>query len=169
MSYADKVSETPLRFISKSSDIKKIVDKINSKINPFSIWISRYLAKDSVFNKLTKSSRISLTAEPLIEMKIIKIDLLPNCDWIFINSAFSLNSIMHLKSDLKSKKIAAFGQSTGKYLQKNGLKVSFTGEGSPNDVAQDFSSLLNSLCSSSSFFVKYLSTLCNCFFHIFKL
>ena len=144
VSYADKVSETPFRFISKSSDIKKIVDKINSKTNTFSIWISRYLAKDSVFNKLTKSSRISLTAEPLIEMKIVKIDLLPNCDWIFINSAFSLNSIMHLKSGLKSKKIAAFGQSTGKYLQKNGLKVDFIGEGSPNDVAQDFSSLVNS-------------------------
>ncbi len=144
VSYSDKVSETPVRFISKSSNIETIVNKINSKINPFSIWISRSLAKDSIFNKLTKSSSISLTAESLIEMKIIKIDSIPPCDWIFINSAFALNSIMHLKSDLKSKKIAAFGDSTAKYIQKNGLKVDFIGKGAPTNVAQGFSSMVNS-------------------------
>ena len=32
---------------------------------------------------------------------------------------------MHLKSGLKSKKIAAFGQSTAKYTTKNGFKVDF--------------------------------------------
>ena len=144
VSYSDKVNETPIRFISKSSDTKAIVNKINSKIYPFSIWISRILAKDSVFNKLTKSSPISLTAESLIEMKILKIDSLPSCDWIFINSAFAVNSIMYLKNSLKSKKIAAFGQSTAKYLQKSGLKVEFIGEGVPSDVAQSFSSILKS-------------------------
>jgi uroporphyrinogen-III synthase len=77
-------------------------------------------------------------------MKIIKIDSIPPCDWVFINSAFALNSIMHLKSGLKSKKIAAFGQSTAKYLQKNGFKVDFIGEGSPSNVAQVFSSIVNS-------------------------
>ncbi len=144
VSYSDNVSKTPLRFISKSSDIKTIVNKINSKLYPFSVWISRSLAKDSIFNKLTKSSSVSLTAESLIEMKIIKIDFLPSCDWIFINSAFALNSIMHLNSSLRSKKIAAFGQSTAKYIQKNGLKVDFIGEGPPNNVAQGFSSMVNS-------------------------
>lgn len=144
VSYSDKVSETPVRFISKSSDFQTIVDKINSKINPFSIWISRSLAKDSIFNKLTKSSSVSLTAESLIDMKILKIDSIPKCDWIFINSAFAFNSIMHLKSGLKSKKIAAFGPSTAKYLQKNGFKVDFIGEGSPTNVAQVFSSIVNS-------------------------
>ena len=144
VSYSDKVSQTPVRFISKSSNIKTIVNKINCKLYPLSIWISRSLAKDSIFNKLTKSLSVSLTAESLIELKIIKIDLLPNCDWIFINSAFALNSIMHLKSSLKSKKIAAFGKSTAKYIQKNSLKVDFVGQGAPNNVAQDFSSIVNS-------------------------
>jgi uroporphyrinogen-III synthase len=77
-------------------------------------------------------------------MKIIKIDSIPPCDWIFINSAFALNSIIHLKSDLKSKRIAAFGESTAKYIQKNGLKVDFIGKGSPINVAQGFSSMLKS-------------------------
>ena len=94
VSYSDKISETPVRFISKSSNIKTIVNKINCKLYPLSIWISRSLAKDSIFNKLTKSLSVSLTAESLIEMEIIKIDLLPSCDWIFINSAFALNSII---------------------------------------------------------------------------
>jgi len=144
VSFSDKVSKTPLRFISKSSNIKTIVSKINSKIYPFSIWISRSLAKDSIITRLTKSSPISLTAKSLIEMKILKIHLLPSSDWVFINSAFALNSIMHLKSGLKSKKIAAFGQSTAKYIQKNSLKVDFIGEGSPKNVAKDFSSMVNS-------------------------
>ena len=51
---------------------------------------------------------------------------------------------MYLKNTLKSKKIAAFGQSTAKYLQKSGLKVEFIGEGVPSDVAQSFSSILKS-------------------------
>jgi uroporphyrinogen-III synthase len=77
-------------------------------------------------------------------MKIVKIQTIPMCDWIFINSAFALDSIVHLKSDFESRKIAAFGQATAKYLQKNGIKVDFTGEGSPNEIAQRFSSILNS-------------------------
>jgi uroporphyrinogen-III synthase len=93
---------------------------------------------------LTKSSSVSLTSEPLIEMKIIKIDSIPVCDWIFINSAFALNSIIHLKSGFKSKKIAAFGQSTAKYIQKNALKVDFIGKGSPTNVAQGFYSMVSS-------------------------
>ena len=144
ISYADKVSETPLRFITKSSNFKTIVDKINSEISPFSIWISRTLAKDSIFKKLIKSQDNLLTADSLIDMKIVKIQTIPMCDWIFINSAFALDSIAHLKSDFKSRKIAAFGQATAKYLQKNGIKVDFTGEGSPNEIAQRFSSILNS-------------------------
>jgi len=80
----------------------------------------------------------------LIEMKIIKIDSIPPCNWIFINSAFALNSIMHLKSGLKSKKIAAFGESTAKYIQKKGLIVDFIGKGAPTNVAQGFSSMVNS-------------------------
>ena len=35
VSYSDKVNETPIRFMSKSSDTKAIVNKINSKIYPF--------------------------------------------------------------------------------------------------------------------------------------
>ena len=51
---------------------------------------------------------------------------------------------MHLESGLKSKKIAAFGEATGKHIQKNGLKVDFIGKESPTNVAQEFSTVVNS-------------------------
>ena len=80
-------------FINKKKFYFKKGEKIQVEIsNKFTI---------SNFNKLAKSSSVFLTAESLIELKIIKIDTIPPCDWIFINSAFALNSIMYLKSSFK--------------------------------------------------------------------
>ena len=114
-----------------------------AKLNPFSIWISRSLAGDSIFSKLTKSLPVSLTAESLIDLKILKIDTIPKCDWIFINSAFALNSIMHL-SGLKNQKKLLYLDNLQSTYKKMVLKVDFIGEGSPTNVAQVFSSIVSS-------------------------
>ena len=68
---------------------------------------------------------------------------MPQCEWVFFNSAFCYDSIKNLKTELSKKKIAAFGNATSKYLKKQGLKIDFEGEGSPENVAKSFKSVIN--------------------------
>jgi hydroxymethylbilane synthase len=144
ISFAENANQIPTRFISKSNNFESIVKKVQSKDIPSSIWISRDLKKDSIFRKLIKKNNHKITDESLIKLDSKNINSLPDCDWIFLNSAFALDSILHLKTDFNMKKIAAFGPATAKHIQKNGLNVDFIGLGTPQQVAEKFDSIISS-------------------------
>lgn len=144
ISFAENASQIPTRFISKSNNFESIVKKVQSKDIPSSIWISRDLKKDSIFRKVIKKNNHKITDESLIKLDSKNINSLPDCDWIFLNSAFALDSILHLKTDFNMKKIAAFGPATAKHIQKNGLNVDFIGLGTPQQVAEKFDSIISS-------------------------
>jgi hydroxymethylbilane synthase len=144
ISFAENASQIPTRFISKSNNFESIVKKVQSKDIPSSIWISRDLKKDSIFRKVIKKNNHKITDESLIKLDSKNINSLPDCNWIFLNSAFALDSILHLKNDFNMKKIAAFGPATAKHIQKNGLNVDFIGLGTPQQVAEKFYSIISS-------------------------
>jgi len=144
ISFAENANQIPTRFISKSNNFESIVKKVQSKDIPSSIWISRDLKKDSIFRKVIKKNNHKITDESLIKLDSKNINSLPDCDWIFLNSAFALDSILHLKTDFNMKKIAAFGPATAKHIQKNGLNVDFIGLGTPQQVAEKFDSIISS-------------------------
>ena len=141
VTYAKEVVQTPLRMVSKENDVRAIV-KLVKRTNPSNkVWISRDLEEDSIFKKLVGASGHEITGKSCISKEILKLNVLPNCDWLFFNSAFSFDSIQHLKNDFKTKKVAAFGNATAHYIKKSGVKVDFVGDGSPQKVAQDFKAL----------------------------
>jgi hydroxymethylbilane synthase len=142
VSYSENVNQTPIRFLSYSKDINTIVDRLKKKSQNKKVWISRKLNENSLFSKLLRNKGHSITGQSLIEKEIIKINQLPKCDWIFFNSIFSFDSIMHLKSQFLNMKIAAYGKSTAAYLEKNGLNVNFTGKGSPLETAEGYKKML---------------------------
>ena len=144
ISFAENASQIPTRFISKSNNFESIVKKVQSKDIPSSIWISRDLKKDSIFRKVIKKNNHKITDESLIKLDSKNINSLPDCNWIFLNSAFALDSILHLKNDFNMKKIAAFGPATAKHIQKHGLNVDFIGLGTPQQVAEKFDSIISS-------------------------
>ena len=144
ISFAENANQIPTRFISKSNNFKLIVKKIQSKNIPSSIWISRDLKKNSIFRKVIKKNNHKITDESLIKLDSKNINSLPDCNWIFLNSAFALDSILHLKNDFNMKKIAAFGPATAKHIQKHGLNVDFIGLGTPQQVAEKFDSIISS-------------------------
>ncbi len=149
VTFANKVDEKPFRFVTKSEDVGAIVSKVKSNLISKKIWISRSLHEDSIFKKLLSNFGNEVVGKSLIDKKIITQTSLPNCDWIFINSAFAFDSIINLIPEFNSKKIAAFGKATAKYIQKNGIKVDFVGEGSPEIVANSFA---NSILSDEVVF-----------------
>lgn len=142
VTFANKVDEKPFRFVTKSEDVGAIVSKVKSNLISKKIWISRSLNEDSIFKKLVSNFGNEVVGKSLIDKKIITQTSLPNCNWIFINSAFAFDSILNLRSEFNSKKIAAFGKATAKYIQKNGIKVDFVGKGSPENVANSFANLI---------------------------
>jgi hydroxymethylbilane synthase len=142
VTYAQNASQIPFRFVTKSLDPISIVERMRRKVESKNIWISRELIKNSSFYKLLTNLNCKIEGISLIDKKIIKINQLPKCEWVFINSAYALDSIIHLKEQLKFKKIAAFGNATANYIQKNDLNISFTGEGSPQNVADNFASCI---------------------------
>ena len=149
VTFANNVDEKPFRFVTKSKDVGAIVSKVKSNLISQKIWISRSLKEDSIFKKLVSNFGNEIVGKSLIEKKIITQTSLPNCDWIFINSAFAFDSILNLRAEFNSKKIAAFGKATAKYIQKNGIKVDFIGKGSPENVANSFA---NSILSDDVVF-----------------
>ena len=144
ISFAENANQIPTRFISKSNNFELIVKKVQSKDIPSSIWISRALKEDSIFRKVIKKNNHKITDESLIKLDSKNINSLPDCDWIFLNSAFALDSILHLKNDFKKKKIAAFGPATAKHIQKHDINVDFIGLGTPQQVAEKFNSIISS-------------------------
>ena len=149
VTFANKVDEKPFRFVTKSEDVGAIVSKVKSNLISKKIWISRSLHEDSIFKKLLSNFGNEVVGKSLIDKKVITQTSLPNCNWIFINSAFAFDSILNLRAEFNSKKIAAFGKATAKYIQKNGIKVDFVGEGSPENVANSFA---NSILSEDVVF-----------------
>lgn len=138
VTYAKEVEHTPLRMVSKQNDVHPIVEFVKRTNPSKKVWISRDLEGDSIFKKLVLAARHEITAKSCISKEILKLNVLPSCDWLFFNSAFSFDSIQHLKNDFKTKKVAAFGIATANYIKKNGIKVDFIGKGTPEKVAQDF-------------------------------
>jgi uroporphyrinogen-III synthase len=116
---------------------------MKKKIITKNIWISRNLSEKSLFHKLLISTKSKVEGQSLINQNIIKINHLPKSSWIFINSAFALNSIMHLKNQIIDQKIAAFGNSTADYVRKHGLNIDFVGEGNPENIADKFKTFLS--------------------------
>ena len=142
VSYSEKIDKTPIRFLTYSNDISAIVDKVKNKTKNKKIWISRRLNDKSIFRKLLNYNGHYITGQSLIEKEIIKINQLPECDWVFFNSIFSFDSVKELKNYFLDKKIAAYGKSTASYLTKNGLNVDFIGKGSPNETSKRFKKVL---------------------------
>jgi hydroxymethylbilane synthase len=142
VTFANNVDEKPYRFVTKSEDVGAIVSKVKSNFISKKIWISRSLNEDSIFKKLLTNFGNEVVGKSLIDKKTITQTSLPNCDWIFINSAYAFDSILNLRAEFDSKKIAAFGKATAKYLQKNGINVEFVGKGSPENVANSFANLI---------------------------
>lgn len=142
VSIAKNIGDVPFRLVTNSMDAPSIVKRINKKITPKNIWISRNLIENSLFHKLLDSTNCKVDGQSMINQEIIKVEQLPKCSWVFINSAFALDSVIHLKHDIEHLKIGAFGNSTANHIRKYGFNVDFVGQGTPQNVAEKFNKFL---------------------------
>ena len=135
---------SPLRLYKENISPEKLVQILNSKIGENKkVFISRDLNEKSLFKKTLLNQNISVFGKSLIKIDFKEIKNIPDSDWVFFTSSNSVESLKEHVTYLKTKKIAAFGMATEMSLKKLGLKSDFIGEGTPDDIAVNFASVLN--------------------------
>lgn len=109
------------------------------------IFISRNLAKDSVFRTLLAPTKFSIIDKSLIEFSPTPFSQIPNGDWLFFYSKNGVNFFFEglhqlgLKSAyLLTKKWAAIGQGTADSLRQYIHSIDFIGTGEAESTSAAF-------------------------------
>jgi hydroxymethylbilane synthase len=108
------------------------------------VFISKKLDESSYLKRLIKRLNWEITDIPMIELKGIPFNSIPECDWIFFTSKnavkyFFESNVLNIE-DLQNKKFACIGDSTKRYLEQYGVKSHFTGDSnSITLIAENFS------------------------------
>lgn len=107
-----------------------------------SLFVSRHLENDSSILAFCEEQHISVHHESLLSFTGVSFPILHNGDWLFFYSKsgvkFFLDQIPN-QENLAHYKIACYGPSTTKRWEDlSTVVVSFTGNGKPKDVPNDF-------------------------------
>jgi len=132
----------PSRYYFENASAENIINKINTKTPIASVFITRNLDENSIFERLLNTNNLQLSAKSLINLSPAPVKDIPKSDWVFFSSSASVYFIKEHLYKLNNRKIGAIGQATALALQKEGIKVNFIGNGDTHKVANDFSKVL---------------------------
>lgn len=124
-----------------ASEVAQIaVHKLNN-IKPVSVFISRKLNDNSYFKKNLTAYNYTVTGKSLIKTFPIKVDKIPNADWIFFSSSQAVDHFLKQVPNIPANiKFAAIGQSTADALNRFNIIPSFIGTNTEMaDVGRKFS------------------------------
>ena len=103
------------------------------------VFITRYLAPDSVFYTQLTDAGYRVSGRSLIEFEAVPVRKIPAVDWIFFYSrrgvAFLFDQISALPGECR---LAVIGPGTEKKLRSYAYRPDFVGTGKPEQVARDF-------------------------------
>lgn len=106
-----------------------------------SILITRKIEEESFLKNECKSHGYRLSGISFVRFSEVEISDLPDAEWIFFYSKQGFNFLFkHPLSEalLKKAKIATIGKGTSDFILRSGFQVSFTGHGTPDQVADQF-------------------------------
>lgn len=111
---------------------QKIVDQLNA-IKPRKVVITRDLQEDSFFRRTLEGNGFEVEGLSFIETKKIKMENVPQTDWIFFASSNAVEHFFDQQPALKPKvKFGVIGKSTELTLKKYDRNAAFVG--SVNDT-----------------------------------
>ena len=140
---SDSPDKVPARIYLEGADpneIAKIAVEKLTHIRPCSVFISRELNKNSYFYKTLTAYNYFVRGKSLINTEIIKINEIPDADWVFFSSSKAVEHFFEqglLMND--NIKYAAIGSATAEAIYRFNKKPSFVGANSEmNDVGKEF-------------------------------
>lgn len=104
-----------------------------------SILITRNLGEQSPLRDFAQKSKVLLIDQPFIRFEGLAGLDIPVTEWIFFSSPTAMEFYLDLY-EIKAKKIAVYGEGTGRKLKKHGLSADFTGDFTKvsSEIAVDF-------------------------------
>lgn len=105
-----------------------------------SVFISREIRPESPFHDL--DSNWEINAQSLLEFQAVEISVLPPADWYFFYSGKGASFFLKQVAPPTSVKLACLGRSAAAVLEEAGYHPDFVGNGRPEEVATEWSSLL---------------------------
>ena len=109
-----------------ASMAERAFEKLNG-ISPCQVFISRQRRNDDYLLNVLEGHGFHVTAEPLIEMKPVAFDGIPDTGWIFFSSRHAVNFFFAQRPALGAQKMACIGKSTAEALRKHGKQADFIG------------------------------------------
>lgn len=113
-----------------------------------SVFISRKLSADSVFNTILKAEGFDVAGESLVDFRPVPFSVVPKTDWIFFYSKKGVEFFMEsfnkiaTQNELFYVKFGTIGEETAKSLSKYGFTPHFIGSGNPETTASQFINLV---------------------------
>jgi uroporphyrinogen-III synthase len=111
-----------------------------------SIFISRYLASDSILREALSRETIRVVDESLLKVSAIRFTHTPKADWIFFSSMNAINFFFSQNPILPpGVRFAVFGKGSDSVLKKYGKKADFVGTGNDSaSIAKQFIEIVDS-------------------------
>jgi len=132
-------------FYYQTTKPQKIFDKIiaNAQVKPTSVFITQNKRKEDYFYKNLTDLGFNVTAQSLIEFRLIPFKSIEPYEWVFFSSKHAVKYFFMQKPALpKGVKFGVVGMSTGTELRKYGFVPDFIGQSTQvSSVARQFSNL----------------------------
>lgn len=107
---------------------QKIVNELNN-IKPCSVIITRDLTDDSFFKNTLEGNGYKVHGVSFIETKKVKMERVPQTDWIFFASSNAVTHFFEQEPELKAKvKYGVIGKSTEQTLKQFGKNAAYVGK-----------------------------------------
>lgn len=103
-----------------------------------SVFFSTTSAGSDLFVELLQRRGFHVTAKSLLNIQPLKIDELPEADFLFFTSKTGVQHFFEQVQPKGNIKIAAIGEETAREIQNHGYLVDFTGEGESEEIASAF-------------------------------
>ena len=129
-SRAASVTDWPVNVFLQSANYstlpQNIVDRI-LQVKPDSVFITREVNVNSHFRAVLEGSSFKVHGWPLIETKLIPINKLPECSWIFFASKQAVKYFFRQSPAITNQKFGCIGKSTAEALRAEGRRAEFIG------------------------------------------
>lgn len=148
VSVAKSWNEQPIQLYFQSGNSEDLPDRIVNHVNsikPQKVFVTKDFKDSDYLPSALKRLKFEVEGKSLIELKEIKIRVLPVTEWIFFSSKHAVKFFFDQKPAIGKVKFGCIGSSTSQMLRTYGHRADFIGSGTDTKlIGKQFSAKVGS-------------------------
>jgi uroporphyrinogen-III synthase len=148
VSVAKAWNEQPIQLYFQSGNSEDLPDRIVNHVNsikPQKVFVTKDFKDSDYLPSALKRLKFEVEGKSLIELKEIKIRVLPVTEWIFFSSKHAVKFFFDQKPAIGKVKFGCIGSSTSQMLRTYGHRADFIGSGTDTKlIGKQFSAKVGS-------------------------